>query len=107
MPDLNLLDAITGILFGFFSLFPHFQGQFRTADPIRKTVIVFNQAGPGKLAARNQVLQDYKIRLSPGRIDTGGQASRTSADDYQIIHFIVLILLNRNNLLKLIETLQG
>ena len=58
--------------------------QVRALDPVREARVVLDVAGQHQLAAGRRAGEDDRLEVGPRRIDRGGQAGRTGADDQEL-----------------------
>ena len=75
----------------FFRLFAEFIHQFRPADGVHKSRIVFNIRGQGGLSAEGRSADDHRGQPRPSGVNRRAQSRGTRADDenFTILNFFV------------------
>ena len=86
--EFNLVDVIgdeSGAkAFGLITEAGH---HFRTHDPLGEARVVLDVGGVLKLPAPLETLENERVQLGPGRVESGRVASRPAADDDHVLDF--------------------
>jgi hypothetical protein len=64
--------------------------ELRTHDPLREPGVVLDVGRLLKQAAPGEALDDERLEVRAGRVERGGVARRTAADDDHVLHLLIV-----------------